>query len=162
MQFLGGSLVGSGLVSVANVQNVINSSAVNPGLPLGELAIAGNYQQTASGALNIDLGGYSPGTTFDRVTVAAGGGGGVAALGGTLTITLTNGFSPTNGATFTFLTANSRVGAFATFNYPSNDIGMVVSYDLTSAKVTVSNLKPVVANPIADPAPATYGSGFNF
>src|SRR6185369_15584262 len=107
----------------------------------GELDISGNYQQTASGALNIELGGYAPGTNFDLVTVTAGGAGGVATLGGTLNVTFTNGFSPTNGATFTFLTANSRVGAFSNFNYPSNDVGLQVSYDVTSAKVTVSNLK---------------------
>ena len=162
IQLLGGSLVGTGLVTLANTENVINSASLSPGLPLGELDIAGNYQQTAFGALNIELGGYLPGTSFDLVTVAAGGAGGNATLGGTLNVTLTNGFSPTNGATFTFLTAGSRIGAFATFNYPSNDLGMQVSYDATSAKVTVSNLKPVVANPISDPAPVTYGAAFNF
>ena len=162
IQLLGGSLVGTGLVTVANTINVVNSATISPGLPLGELDISGNYQQTASGALNIALGGYSPGTDYDLVTVTAGGAGGVATLGGTLNVTLTNGFSPTNGATFTFLTAISRAGVFGTFNYPSNDIGMLVTYDATSAKVTVSNLKPVVANPIADPAPITYGAAFNF
>jgi hypothetical protein len=162
LQFSGGSLVGTGLVTVANTANVINSAAVSPGFPLGELDIAGNYQQTASGALNIELGGNLPGTNFDLVTVTGGGAGGVATLGGTLNVTLTNGFSPAKGSTFTFLTAVSRVGAFSTFNYPSNDIGMLVSYDPTSAKVIVSNLKPVVANLITNPAPIIYGNAFNF
>src|ERR1019366_4477298 len=45
---------------------------------------------------------------------------------------------------------------------PSNDIGMQVSYDTTSAKVKVTNLKPVVANPIVAPAPGTYGAAFSF
>jgi len=162
IQLLGGSLVGTGLVSVANTLNVVNSATISPGLPLGELDISGDYQQTASGVLNIELGGDTPGTTYDLVTVSAGGAGGVATLGGTLNVTLTNDFSPTKGATFTFLTAVSRVGSFATFNYPSNDIGMEVSYDATSAKVTVSNLKPVVVNPIANPAPGAYGQVFNF
>src|ERR1022692_1576658 len=162
LQFLGGSLVGTGLVTSANTANLINSATISPGFPLGELDISGNYQQTASGALNIELGGNLPGTNFDLVTVTGGGAGGVATLGGTLNVTLTNGFSPAKGAAFTFLTALSRVGAFATFNYPSNDIGMQVSYDATSAKVTVSNLKPVVANPISNPAPVVYGAAFNF
>jgi hypothetical protein len=162
LQFLGGSLVGTGLVTVANTVNVINSATISPGLPMGELDISGDYQQTASGTLNIELGGYSPGTNFDLVTVTAGGAGGVATLGGTLNITLTNGFSPTNGATFTFLTAASRVGAFSTFNYPSNDIGMQLVLDATSASVKVTNLKPVVANPIVAPAPVTYGAALNF
>jgi Putative Ig domain len=159
---LGGSLVGTGLVTVANVQNIVNSATISPGFSPGELDIAGNYQQTASGVLNIDLGGLVPGTGFDLITVTAGGAGGVATLGGTLNVTLINGFSPGKGATFTFLTAASRVGAFATFNYPSNDIGMQLSTDATSAKVTVSNLKPVVANPIGNPAPGTNGAAFNF
>ena len=162
LQLLGGSLMGTGLVTVANLQNVVNSSAISPGLPLGELDISGNYQQTASGALNIDLGGYDAGTNFDLVAVTAGGAGGTATVGGTLNVSLANGFSPTNGASFTFLTAASRVGAFATFNYPSNDIGMQLSYGPTSVTAKVTNLKPVVANPIVDPAPITYGSTFNF
>ena len=161
IQILGGSLVGTGLVTVANTAHLINSAAISPGLPLGELDVSGDYQQTSSGALNIEVGGYVPGTGFDLVAITAGGAGGVATLGGALNVMLTNGFSPTNGATFTFLTALSRVGTFSSFNYPSNDIGMTVSYDLASAKVTVSNLKPVVANPIVNPAAVTYGAAFN-
>ncbi len=162
IQILGGSLVGPGVLTVANDQNVINAATISPGPGRGELTIAGNYQQTASGILNINLGGYSPGIGYERVTVAAGGAGGVATLDGTLNVNLVDGFSPTNGATFTFLNANSRAGVFSTFSYPSNDIGMEVTYDLVSAKVTVTNLKPVVANPIVDPADFTYGSPLNF
>jgi hypothetical protein len=162
IQLLGGSLVGTGLVTMANTQKLINNATVSPGLPLGELDIAGNYQQMASGVLGIELAGYSAGTNFDLVTVTAGGAGGVATLDGTLSVTLTNGFSPTNGATFTFLTAVSRAGAFTTFNYPSNDIGMQLNLDATSASVKVTNLKPLVVNPIADPASITYGVVFNF
>ena len=162
LEFLGGSLVGTGLVTVANVQNVLNASAMSPGLPIGRLDIAGNYQQTAAGTLNVELAGYTAGITYDLVTVTAGGAGGVATLGGTLNVSFANNFAPTNGATFTFLTANSRVGAFSSFSYPSNEIGLQVSYDATSAKVTVSNLKPVVANPIPEPAAIVYGGLFNF
>ncbi|NOS70409.1 MAG: hypothetical protein HOP33_10815 [Verrucomicrobia bacterium] len=162
LQILGGSLVGAGLLSVANVQNVINASVISPGSPLGRLDINGNYQQTASGILNIELGGYSAGNNFDLVAVTGGGAGGAATLTGTLNLTFTNGFSPTNGAAFTFLTALNRSGAFLNFNYPSNDIGLEISYDLTSARVTVLNLKPVVANPIVDPTAGTYGTVFNF
>jgi hypothetical protein len=49
IQLLGGSLVGTGLVTVANTQNLINSATVSPGLPLGELDIAGNYQRQQRG-----------------------------------------------------------------------------------------------------------------
>ncbi len=162
LQLLGGSLVGTGSVTVANVQNVINSSSLSPGSPLGRLDISGNYQQTSAGNLNIDLGGYVAGTDFDLITVTGGGAGGVATLGGTLLVNLVNGFSPTNGATFTFLTADTRAGSFATFNNPSSDIGMQISYTATSAQIKVTNLKPVVAHPVVDPAPVQYGATFNF
>jgi hypothetical protein len=125
------------------------------------LDVSGNYQQTASGVLNIELGGYSAGTNFDLITVSAGGVGGIATLAGTLNVSLTNGFVPTNGASFTFLTASSRAGSFTSFNYPSKDIGMQLSYEPASVTVKVTNLKPIVSNPIADPAPVSYGSGFN-
>lgn len=39
LQLLGGSLVGTGFVSVANVQNVINAATVSPGFPLGRFDI---------------------------------------------------------------------------------------------------------------------------
>ena len=162
LQISGGSLMGFGSITLANAQNVINSSSISPGLPTGELDISGNYQQTASGILNIDIGGYLPGTNFDLVTVSAGGAGGAANLNGTLRVAFTNGFVPTNGATFKFLTATTRAGTFTTFNYPSNDFGMQVIYDATSASVKVTNLKPVVANSITDPGAVTYGSALNF
>lgn len=57
LQFLGGTLMGTGLVTMANTQSLTNSATINPGLPLGQLDIAGNYRQTASGVLNIELGG---------------------------------------------------------------------------------------------------------
>jgi hypothetical protein len=162
LQFLGGRLIGAGSLTVANNQSVINSALVSPGSPLGELAITGNYLQTAEGNLDIELGGYTPGVDADLISVTAGGAGGVATLGGTLKVTLANGFSPTNGATFTFLTAVSRVGAFAAFNYPSNDLGMQLTTDATSATLKVTNLKPVVAHPVTNPGPITYGSPFAF
>ena len=36
-----------------------------------------------------------------------------------------------------------------------------VSCDLTSAGVTASNVRPIVVNPISDPASVVYGSAFN-
>ncbi|MCX6885170.1 MAG: MBG domain-containing protein, partial [Verrucomicrobia bacterium] len=161
IQFAGGTLMGTGLVTVANLQTVTNAATFSPGLPIGQLDITGNYFQTPAGALNIEIGGYQPGIEHDLVTVTSGGAGGSAALSGRLNISFVNGFVPTNGATFTILTALSRFGSFSSFNYPSNDIGLQLSYDATSAKVIVSNLKPVVAHPIANPAAITYGSAVN-
>lgn len=162
LQFLGGDLVGNGRIGLANLQTLVNSASISPGFPLGGMDISGNYEQTESGVLNIDLGGTVPGSSFDRITVTSGGAGGTASLGGTLNVGLTNGFTPKKGDTFTFLTALSRVGIFTRFNYPSNDVGMELSYEAASVKLTVSNLRPTVAHPIIDPASIDYGSSIGF
>jgi large repetitive protein len=39
---------------------------------------------------------------------------------------------------------------------------MQLTLDSTSATIKVTNLKPVVENPIVSPAPGTYGSAFSF
>ncbi len=148
IQLLGGSLVGTGLVTVANTEHLINSASLSPGLPFGQLDIAGNYQQTSSGELNIEIGGNSSGS-FDLISVSSGGAGGVATLAGTLNVSLTNDFYPAPGAAFTFLSALMRVGVFDAINYPSNEVGFEISYGQNSVTLRAVNVRPTIA-PIAD------------
>jgi hypothetical protein len=92
---------------------LVNSGTVDVG---GVLTINRPYTQTASGTLNIDIGGLTPGTQYGRLD-----GNGQATLDGTLSVTLVNGFSPASGNSFRVLTFGSRVGDFATLNFP--DLG---------------------------------------
>ncbi|MCI0358367.1 MAG: hypothetical protein L0211_07790, partial [Planctomycetaceae bacterium] len=62
VQINGGLLNGVGTVS-ANVTNA--GGVVSPGLSPGIFGVAGNYNQGAAGALNIEIGGSSAGTQFD-------------------------------------------------------------------------------------------------
>src|SRR6185503_10365105 len=71
----------------------------------------GDYTQTASGTLNIELGGTVAGTSYDRLAVS-----GAAALSGTLNVSLVNGFNPAQGDTFLVLNHGTRSGAFSTVN----------------------------------------------
>jgi hypothetical protein len=104
----GGSLSGSGTINAS----VRNAGQVNPGgSGAGQLTINGNYTQTSSGVLNIDLGGLTPGTQYDQLVVS-----GTVTLDGTLNITLVNGFTPSTGDTFTILTYSAFTGQFATIN----------------------------------------------
>ena len=73
---------------------------MNPGNSATELVIQGNSVFGFSNTLEIQIGGLIPGTEFDVVDV-----GGSQVLGGTLEIVLIEGFQPTAGNEFRFLTA---------------------------------------------------------
>ncbi|MBA6152496.1 T9SS type A sorting domain-containing protein [Gelidibacter maritimus] len=74
-----------------------------------------NYTQTASGSLNIELAGTVAGVSHDQVIVKK-----IATLGGTLNVTLINGFEPAIGDVFTVLyQGDGIVGSFATVNLPT-------------------------------------------
>jgi hypothetical protein len=114
-----GRLSNAGLVqTTGSGQATINFAVTNSGtLDLqGILVINGNYTQTASGTLNIHIGGTTAGTQYDQLQVH-----GLAALAGTLNVGLINGFTPVAGNNFRILTFNSRSGDFAAKNVP--DLG---------------------------------------
>jgi len=117
----GGSLSGAGTVTA----NVANGGQVNPGgsLAAGILNIMGTYTQSATGALNIEIGETDQ---FDQLTIS-----GLATLNGTLNISLINGFQPVVDDIFEIITFGSSGGNFATINAP-----------LPGARFFVTNLGP--------------------
>ena len=98
----GGALKGTNTIN----GNVVNSGFVLPGLSPGTLTIHGNYTQTASGVLQMEIGGIAA-NQFDRLIVT-----GAANLGGTLDVALVNGFTPPVGTNFPILQYGSRTGNF--------------------------------------------------
>ena len=140
LQLLGGVLGGTNLVT----GNVTNSSLVSPGASFGLLSIAGNYVQTTNGSIAVEIAGTAPGINFDALSVS-----GNARLAGAVKVTLTNGFYPATNAAFTFLTAGTRSNTFSTLNYPSNDVGMTLTYTPSNATIQVINVRPVI-QPIPD------------
>ena len=133
IEILGGTLGGIGIVT----GDVTSSGNLSPGASPGLLTISGNYTQAGGGALSIEVAGLISGTNFDRLAVS-----GTASLAGALNLTLTNGFYPPTNANFSFLTAATRLGAFDTFNYPSNEVGMQVDYTTINASAQVINVRP--------------------
>jgi len=101
---LGGALRGAGALN----GNLTNAARVAPGNSAGALSVGKHYTQLPAGSLDIELGGTTPETSYDTLSV-----GGDAILSGTLNVTLVNAFAPVNGNTFTFLTAASRSGVFS-------------------------------------------------
>jgi len=116
--FDGGTLYGNGGTISGNVMmagTIVPAAAINGfGMPLaaGLLNINGNYTQTAAGIFNLGIGGLAQGTQFGFLNVT-----GNALLNGTLDISLLNGFMPTVGETFEFITTGGSVNnEFATVN----------------------------------------------
>jgi len=120
----GGDLAGSGAVT-GDVEN--SGARVMPGLSAGTLAIDGDYDQTAGGTLDVEIGGASPGA-FDVLTVS-----GTATLTGTLNVSTLNGYSPPGGTTFVVLSAGAINGAFDAL---TGAPGFEVSYTATEVILT--------------------------
>jgi hypothetical protein len=81
---------------------------------VGTLTIDGNYTQTETGTLSIELGGLSAGDGYDQLVVT-----GLATLDGTLSVGLIDGFQPPRGWLFTILLYGSHAGTFATVELPA-------------------------------------------
>jgi hypothetical protein len=106
----GGVLKGTGTV-VGNVQNAGGTFA--PGGSAGVFHVDGDWTQEAGGTLEIEIGGYAPGTEYDQLAIS-----GAAHLGGVLAVTLLNGFVPAVNRTFDVVTYAEHTGDFTEVRLP--------------------------------------------
>jgi hypothetical protein len=147
----GGTLSGSGTMD----GYVTNSGAVvRPGSAPGILTVAQGYLypygQGPGGTLSIELGGLTAGTQFDQLN-----NGGYSYLGGTLNVSLINGFQPAVGESFPIvLFAGTGTGKFSTLNVPA---GISVNYSNAGVYLVVTGTVPVQVIP-----PQLAAGAFNF
>jgi hypothetical protein len=134
--FNGGSLVGNGTIT-GNVRN--NGTTFGPGFSPGKISVNGFYAQGANGVLNLEIGGTTPGTEYDQLVVN-----GAAALGGTLNLTLINGFRPKVGDVFQLIVSNSTSGSFATIN--AAGFTGTINYANGGITVTVTTVPDIPLN----------------
>ncbi|MEP6668671.1 MAG: autotransporter-associated beta strand repeat-containing protein, partial [Chthoniobacter sp.] len=106
LQMLFGSLLnGNGSI----LGNLINAGLISPGHSPGQIHVSGNYTQTPTGTLRIEIGGRDL-SQHDLLSV-----GGTATLDGTLQLVRLNKFKLKRNKPVTFLTADGGVsGEFAT------------------------------------------------
>jgi hypothetical protein len=135
----------NGYVGVA----FINNGTVN--LKTGTLAINGDYAVSGSPQLKLVLGGLNPGTQFSRETFAN-----ATTLGGTLSVTLTNGFAPTNGQSFAIVDYGSASGQFALPQLPPLAYGLMWSLDYGATALTLR----VVPQAVLSNARLTFNGHF--
>ena len=136
----GGTLQGDGNVQAAFGVN--NAGTLAPGASPGILNITGNLTLDASSVTNIEVQGTNPGTPdFDQILVS-----GIATLGGTLNVSLLNGFYPDKSESIQIIQAASRIGDFGVKNLPQRNGSNLVSttlgatfYDLAGTAYAIRN-----------------------
>jgi T5SS/PEP-CTERM-associated repeat protein/autotransporter-associated beta strand protein len=142
----GTTLGGSGTVGGIT----INAGGIlAPGDSPGILTVNGNYNQTSGGVLNVEIGGAAPGAGFDQVAVS-----GSATVGGTLNLSLVNGFRPTVGQTFAIITSSSETGNFSTIN----SSGFTVRSDASNAGIVLTVTSVVPGVPIITSSTSVGGT----
>jgi T5SS/PEP-CTERM-associated repeat protein len=126
-----GTLKGNG-----NIAGYVDSQGVvAPGDSLGALHIINigapnDYVQQASGSLQIELGGTTPGSEYDQLLVA-----GNIKLNGTLEVSLVSSFSPAFGNSFNILDWDGTLtGQYANVNLPT--IGGSLGWDTSQLYTT--------------------------
>ena len=119
--FAGGILaVKGGTLKVPTITgSLVNSGGtVASGATPAVRTIGGNFTENL-GVLQILIGGIVPGTNLDQIQV-----GGTTTLGGSLLVQLFNGFTPSIGQAFDFLTSASGISdTFDTLSLPSLGAG---------------------------------------
>lgn len=133
-----GSVIGIGTI---NFGTIINQGTFSPGISsISELTT--NKFDNTNGAIDIEINSTGTGgIDFDLLTLSSG-----ATLGGTLNVSLLNGFVPTVGNEFTILTSSTSVnGNFNTQNLPvlPSDRQWVTQYNPTNVTLQVAALLPV-------------------
>jgi hypothetical protein len=91
----------------------LNNSGSSVELAKGILNLTTLFSSDASSDYHLALGGYAPGTDFGLLNAD------YLAPGGSLSVTFTNGFAPTNGASFVIATASVCEGRFAATTLPA-------------------------------------------
>jgi cyclophilin family peptidyl-prolyl cis-trans isomerase len=107
-------------------RDLSNDGTLAPGLQLGAITVQ-DYVQYSDGRLSIQLAGTTVDSQYDRVVAT-----GLAAVNGRLSVSYLNGFSPSVGNKFTFLTASSITGTFSTFDLPQLAAGLVWNISKTN------------------------------
>ncbi len=127
----GGILEGTGTM-IGSVNNT--GGIFKPGTPAGTLAITGNYTQSASGVLYLEIGGTATGTPYNPLIVN-----GQASLSGTVQVNCINGGQPSVGQRFTPVSFGARGGGGVMLDLPAlaNDVALSGTFTTTQLVIDV-------------------------
>ncbi len=123
---VGGEIAGHGSIDVRALA-FSNDGSISPGTPgsaagsgtaaaaseIGALEFIGDYSQSASGVMKVEIGGLQGGEDFDSIEVT-----GQISLAGELEVALVGGFDPPSGTDYEIVAGGSVVGEFDTSTLP--------------------------------------------
>lgn len=146
----GGIVTGTGALggSAGNNSVYLDGGVLAPGNPFGVISVVGGNGLSASSAAAMDfaMGGASQ---FSQLVVSND-----VLLGGTLNITLTNGYAPALGTQFEIISGASVQGTFTVTNIPQ---GISLAYSNNGVYLTVTGPTPVQVQ-----SPAVSNGQFSF
>lgn len=143
LSILGGQLEGTGTI----FGHVTNGGETTPGFSPGQITVTGNYDQTATGALTIELGGRTPVSEYDQLNVT-----GTVTLGGQLDVSLVNGFLPSGGDSFTVVNNDGTDAVVGTFDGLAEGAVVAAGDRRFEISYVGGDGNDVVLNAIFDPA----------
>ena len=116
---------------------VATGGTVDPGDTIGTTAVTGDYVQSATTSLRINIDGTTPGTGHDQVTVT-----GNATLDGKVDVILDPALAVSAGDSFDILTANIISGGFTAIGHTciSDTLYWTVTYDINPAGTDTASL----------------------
>jgi T5SS/PEP-CTERM-associated repeat protein len=112
-----GSVTGAG--PFTGTGDVELNGDLKPGNSPATVTFGGNVEINSTGGLQIELAGTAKGTQYDSLTIA-----GTATLGGSLDVSLLNGFAPQAGNAFDILDWGSHTGKFNSIELPALASGL--------------------------------------
>ncbi len=133
----GGILSGAGTINAS----VLSNGLVSPGTPLGTMTINGNYTQTSTGVLNIELGGATASNQIDCLVIS-----GLATLSGTVQVRTVNSYQPAFAQTFFPVTFGSRNGMFSFFDAPVFGDDLTFNSSLTATTLSLAVVHTAFGN----------------
>ncbi len=141
-----GRVRGSGTLDMSDAA-FQNDGDFEPGEGTASLSFIGDFHQTASSVLDIEIGGMTAGSDHDEFVVLDS-----VSLAGTINLTTVNGFAPAIGDSFVVVTHNGRVGQFAniTSSIPGGGEAFQVAYypNQVVVKTVRSNNLPILGTDI--------------
>jgi hypothetical protein len=135
-----GILRGRGTL-IVSTSAFTNAGTIEPGASPGVLTVTGNAPMTVTSVLKLELGGYMPGTEFDRLAVS-----GTVTLAGGLDVALVNDFAPALGDSFVVLTAGSLSGAFSCLRGTEIGGGLAIKPVIQGATLTLAVVNSTSVN----------------
>ena len=137
-----GRVFGTGLIDVADAGIAFtNAGVVAPGHSPGVITINGDFVQTASGRLAMEIGGTRPGVEFDLLNIS-----GRATLAGAIELDLLSNFLPAAGGAFDVVNSTSLVGDFQSVVLPSGQVlkgaALAAVYQISAAALLAGSAPP--------------------